>query len=185
MNIKQRIFIGFLATIPIAVLICLASCGNGGRIQEEDAPVLDLMDRLAPTDSNQPDEHFKQDQLVIRRGLQRKALVIVAPVRIHASLQGVSGKVTLRGWATQVVNIGDGLQMDLFLRRSGIRHQIGSRYFDSGKKAEDRDWIPIEVPLEISEEDWLEIEISAGSQGDLVWDWLALSSLGLFKGKSS
>lgn len=180
MQTKPRIFIGFFATALIAVLICLASCGNRDGIQQEDAPVLSLMDRLAPVDSGQTDEHFKQGQPVIRKGLKRNALVVVAPICIHASLQGISGKVTLRGLATQVFNTGDGIQLNIFLRRNGTRYRVGSRYFDSGKKAEDRAWVPIEVPLAIGQEDWLEMEISAGPQGNLVADWLALSSLGLF-----
>lgn len=171
------------AGILIAALMCFVSCGNGDGILQETAPVLNLMNRLSPADSSQPEERFKQDQLVTRRGLRRKALVIVAPFRIHAPLQGFSGKATLRGWAAPVYNIGDGLQMNLFIRRSGIRHPAGSRYVDSGKNAGDRDWIPIEVSLEIGEEDWLEIEISAGPQGNLVADWLALSELGLFRDK--
>jgi hypothetical protein len=177
MKAKRRIFTWFLTTILIGALICLAMCGNNDRVQQQDAPVLSLMDRLAPADSNQPDEHFKQDQLVTRRGLRRKALVLVAPVRLHASLQGISGKATLKGWAAPVFNIGDGFQMNLFLSSGGVRYRVGSRYFDSGRRAEDRDWIPVEVSLEIGENDWLEIEISAGPQGDLVADWLALSEL--------
>ena len=154
-------------------------------MQREDAQVLNLMDRLSPADSIQQDEQFRRNQQVIRKGSRRRALIILAPLRIQASLQGVSGNATLKGWATQVYNIGDGLQMNLFLRRGGTRSQIGSRYFDSGKKAEDRDWIPLEFPLEIGEgeENWLEIEISAGPQGDLVADWFALSSLSLLKSK--
>jgi len=168
------------AAILIAALICFASCGSGDVAKQAAAPVLDLMERLSLADSSQPEDHFKQGQLVTRRGLRRHALVMVAPVRVHAPLQGVSGKATLRGWAAPVYNIGDGLQMNLFVRRSGIRHQVGSRTIDSGKNAEDRDWIPIEISLEIGEEDWLEIEISAGPQGNLVADWLAFSELGLF-----
>ncbi len=168
------------ANVLITALICFASCGNGDGIRQKAVPVLDLMDRLSLADSSQPEEHFKQGQLVTRKGLRRQALVMVAPVCIHAPLHGVSGKATLRGWAAPVFNIGDGLQMTLFIARSGIRHQVGSRYIDSGKNRGDRDWIPIEIPLEIGEEDWLEIEISAGPQGNLVADWLALSELSLF-----
>jgi hypothetical protein len=174
----------FLAGILVAALICFASCENGDRIQLEDSQTLDLMDRFSPADSALQDSHFRQNQYVTRKGLRKKALVMIAPVCIHASLPGVSGKATLKGWAAPVFNIGDGLLMNLFLRRSGIRYQIGSRYFDAARKAEDRDWIFLEVPLEIGENGWLEIEISAGPQGDLVADWLALSELSLVKSKS-
>ena len=182
---NPRLGLSFLTAILIAILICFTACGNRNGMQREDAQVLNLMDRLSPADSIQQDEQFRRNQQVIRKGSRRRALIILAPLRIQASLQGVSGNATLKGWATQVYNIGDGLQMNLFLRRGGTRSQIGSRYFDSGKKAEDRDWIPLEFPLEIGEgeENWLEIEISAGPQGDLVADWFALSSLSLLKSK--
>jgi hypothetical protein len=178
MNIKLH-----FAAALIAALICFASCGSGDVAKKNSAPVLDLMDRWSLADSSQPEEHFKQSQLVTRKGLRRQALVLVAPVHIHAPLRGFSGRATLRGWAAPVYNIGDGLQMNLFVRRNGIRHQVGSRYIDSGKNAGDRDWIPIEILLEIGEDDWLEIEISGGRQGNLVADWLALSELGLFQSR--
>jgi hypothetical protein len=91
----------------------------------------------------------------------------------------------LEGWATPVFNIGDGIQLDLFLSRYGERHRVGERYFDSGRKAEDRDWVAIAFPLDLRENDQLEISISGGPQGDLVADWLALSSLRLMKRKSA
>lgn len=168
------------AVILFAVLMCITSCADDDGIRQEALPVLNLMDRLSLAGSGQPEEHFKPGQWVTRKGLRREALVIVAPVIIHAPLQGVSGRATLRGWAAPVYNIGDGLQMYIFVRRNGIRDQVGSQYIDSGRNAGDRDWIPIEVPLEIGEGDWLEIEISAGPQGNLVADWLALSEFGLF-----
>jgi hypothetical protein len=106
-------------------------------------------------------------------------MVLAAPVAISASLQGVSGKMKLVGLAAQVFNIGDGIQMEVVLVRAGMRQPLGSRYFDAARKAEDRDWIPIAMPLDLSEHDNLEIRISAGPRGDLVADWLALSSLRL------
>jgi hypothetical protein len=76
-----------------------------------------------------------------------------------------------------VFNIGDGVQMNVFLRRSGIRILVGSRYFDPGRNAEDRSWIPVSIALEVNEGDLIEIEASAGPQGDLTADWLALNSV--------
>jgi hypothetical protein len=91
----------------------------------------------------------------------------------------------LEGWATPVFNVGDGLQMDLFLRQAGARHFIAGRYFDAGRKFEDRDWIPIAFPLDLGQDDQLEIEVSAGPQGNLVADWLALSSFHLAQRKTA
>ena len=172
--------------ILIMTLMWADACANRREVQQKDAQVLDLMNRLSPAaDSSRQDAHFKPNQYVIRKGLKKNALIIVAPVRIKASLQGVSGKATLKGWAAPVFNVGDGLQMNIFLSRSGTRRQIAGRYFDSGRKAGDREWIPIEIPLDAGEQDWLEIEISAGPQGDLTADWLALSDLSLFRDQSS
>ena len=162
--------------------MCSASCGNRDPIQQENEPVLDLMDKLSLADSSQPNEHFKPDQLVIRKGIKRKALIIVAPVRIHTPLHDITGKATIRGLVAPVFNTGDGVQLDLFLSRSGARDHVGSRLYDPGRNAGDRDWIPLIIPLEIGEEDCLELEISAGPQGDLTADWLALGFLGLFQG---
>jgi hypothetical protein len=116
---------------------------------------------------------------VIRKGLRKNALALVAPVSVRAPLSGASGKRILEGWATPVFNIGDGIQMDLFLTRAGARHLILGRYFDAGRAFGDRAWIPISIPIDINENDQLEIVISAGPQGDLVADWLALSGLRL------
>jgi len=174
----------FPAIMISAILLCFAACGSRRGIQQKDGELLDLMNRLECAGPVPEGGHFERNQYVTRKGLRRKSLVITAPIRIAASLEGVSGKALLRGWAAQVYNIGDGLQMDLYLTRNGTRRRIAGRYFDSGRRAEDRDWIPLEFPLEIGEKDWLEIEISGGPQGDLVADWLALDSLALFKTKS-
>jgi hypothetical protein len=111
-------------------------------------------------------------------------MILIAPVSVGASLQGISGNATLEGLATPVFNVGDGMQMDLLVKHAGTTRSIGSRYFDSGRNAEDRNWIPIALPLNLGEDDQLEIRISAGPQGDLVADWLALSSLRLVQRKT-
>jgi hypothetical protein len=165
--------------ILIAVLFFCADCGNGSRIQETDLKVLDLTDRFSPAESSQNSAHFEQNTPVIRKGVAKKALIISAPVSIHASLQGISGEMVFKGWAAPVFNIGDGLEMKLFLRRDGNRHPLGVRTFDAGRKAEDRAWVPIDIPLSLTGMDQLEIEVTAGDQGDLTADWLALSELTL------
>lgn len=138
---------------------------------------MDLTDRLLPMNPvASSDMHVKRRLRVTRKGQAKDALVLIAPSSMVASLQGISGPMVLEGSAAPVFNVGDGIQMNLFLKRAGTRHAIGSRYFDPGRKAEDRDWIPIAVPLDLIVKDQLEIEISGGPQGDLVADWLALSS---------
>ncbi|MBN1566211.1 MAG: hypothetical protein JXA73_00060 [Acidobacteria bacterium] len=117
--------------------------------------------------------------------MSKDALVLIAPVSVRISLKGMSGDLTLRGLATPVYNIGDGIHMDVFLSRAGKRYFIGNRYFDPGRRAEDRDWIPLFFPLDVGEDDQLEIDVSGGPQGDLVADWLALSSLRLMQRKAA
>ena len=174
--------IGRLGLILAISLVSLA-CGSAARIQSEKVIPIDLTDRFMPIAPVQPG-NFDKHITVARKGQRRDAMVLVAPVAISASLRGASGKMRLEGLATQVFNIGDGIQMELFLVRGGTRQQLGSRCFDAARKAEDRDWIPIAFPLEGSEADNLEIRISGGSQGDLVADWLALSSLRLLYGEA-
>ncbi|MDM7994135.1 MAG: hypothetical protein QUT30_00460 [Acidobacteriota bacterium] len=118
---------------------------------------------------------------VVRKGLRKDTLTLVAPVSVQAVLPDASGKMMLEGLATPVFNIGDGIEMNLFLIRSGARRPIGRRYFDSGRRAEDRAWIPIAFPVDLHAGDTLEIDVSAGPQGDLVADWLALSELRLVR----
>jgi hypothetical protein len=172
-----------LSTVVLAASFYFSGCMTSARIRSENAEVIDLTGRFSPVNPDISDPHFERHVHATRNGMRRDALILIAPVSIRATLQGVSGKVMLQGWATPVFNIGDGIQMNLFLIHAGTSRHIGSRYFDPGRNANDRNWIPIEVPLKLSEEDQLEIEISAGPQGNLTGDWLALSSLCLTKGK--
>jgi hypothetical protein len=161
----------------IAASLFLVGCAGGDRIRGGGADAVDLTDRLLPLNSvPSSDVHVKRRLRVTRKGQGKDALVLIAPSSMVASLQGISGAMVLEGSAAPVFNVGDGIQMNLFLKRAGTRHAVGSRYFDPGRKAEDRDWIPIAVPLDLIVKDQLEIEISGGPQGDLVADWLALSS---------
>ena len=113
-------------------------------------------------------------------------MLLIAPVTIRASLQNLSGGATVEGLAAPVFNVGDGMQLDLYLIRGAARQTVGSRYFDPGRTADDRNWIPLAFPLALSGagDDQLEIQLSAGPQGDLVGDWLALGSLRLVQRKT-
>jgi hypothetical protein len=167
--------------IALVLLIGLCGCGTAARQEQSGRAEFDLTDRfsvLSPRAEPGPkefDAHFD----VIRRGRRRDSIVLTAPAAIHAPLTGLSGNVVLEGLATPVFNVGDGIQMDIFLVGSGTRKLIYNRYFDAGRRAEDRDWIPLAIPLELgnSSDNWLEIRVSAGPQGDYVADWLALSTM--------
>jgi hypothetical protein len=115
-------------------------------------------------------------------------MVLVAPVVIQASLEGISGRAILEGQSSPVYNVGDGMQMDILLLAPGRERVIYRRYYDAGRRLEDRAWIPINIPLEL--EEWprdsrLEIRVSGGPQGDLVADWLALSALRMVQGDAA
>jgi hypothetical protein len=174
----QSLMAGIIALI---FFIGLCGCGAAARQEQSVKAELDLTDRfsvLSPRAEPGPkefDAHFD----VMRRGLRRDSMVLTAPAVIHAPLTGLSGNVVLEGLATPVFNVGDGIQMDMFLLGSGTRKLIYNRYFDAGRRAEDRDWIPLAIPLELgnSSDNWLEIRVSGGPQGDYVADWLALSAM--------
>ena len=122
---------------------------------------------------------------VTRRGRRADAAVLIAPVSVRASLAGLSGRYILRISAAPVFNVGDGMQMDLAISDSRGRRDMVSRYFDAGRKAADRAWIPIEVPLALSGggDVYLDINVSGGPQGDLVADWLAFAEIVMVRAK--
>ena len=160
---------------------CAGAFKNPPAIKGE----VDLTKSFVPADPGLPAANFKEELGVVRKGMRKNAMVLVAPASVRASLKGASGPMMLEGWATPVFNVGDGLEMDMFVRRAGEPRLVGSRYFDAGRKFEDRDWIPIAFPLDLGQDDQLEIDVSAGPQGDLAADWLALSSLRLAQRKTA
>ena len=172
--------------MAIAASFIYSGCKPSTRIQLDGMQVLDLTNSLMPVmDPGVHDVNLERNLSVIRRGLRKDALILMAPVTVRASLKGISGQRTLEGWAAPLFNVGDGFQMSLYLRQDGGRRLVGERYFDAGRKFEDRDWIPIAFSLDIGQDDQLEIEITAGPQGNLDADWLALSSLRLTQRKKT
>ncbi len=123
---------------------------------------------------------------VIRNGVRRDAMVLVAPAEIRTSLAGIRGRVALEGLAAPVFNIGDGMQMDVLIADSQGRRKVFGCLFDPGRKAHDRAWIPLEIPMVLdgTPDSWLDIRLSAGARGDLVADWLALSAMRIVKKES-
>jgi hypothetical protein len=170
--------------MAVATSFIYSGCRSSSPIHPEGPQGLDLTDNLVPILN--PGLHaanLERNMSVIRRGIRRDAVILMAPVTVRTSFKGISGRRMLEGWATPLFNVGDGFQMNLFLIRKGERRLIDGRYFDAGRKFEDRDWIPIAIPLDIGQDDQLEIEVTAGPQGNLDADWLALSSLRLTRGK--
>jgi hypothetical protein len=141
------------------------------------------MDRFAPVEPLQPGE-IRKGFFVARQGERRESLVLVAPAAVRAPLEGASGDLIMEALAAPVFNLGDGIRMDLFLVHDGKKELLASRYFDAGRRAEDRRWIRMESLFRAGAGDSLEIRVSGGPQGDLVADWLALSSLRVMPVKS-
>jgi hypothetical protein len=124
-------------------------------------------------------DSFQQHAAVVRNGRQEDATILVAPITVRAELAGYSGELWLRLLATPVFNIGDGIQMDVFFVNGSNRTRICSRYFDAGRNAADRQWIALEIPLDLrnGQGSQVEVQVSGGPQGDLVADWLALAGV--------
>jgi hypothetical protein len=164
-----------LVLASVVASLGIAGCEKNGAVPTTSESGIDLSERFSLISAGVPD-NFQRHIDVIRKGEHKDALKLVAPAAIRALLQGAAGRWILKFWAAPVFDVGDGFSMMVFLRRPGTRLLVGNRYFDPGRKAEDRNWIPIAIPLEIQQGDQLEIEVSAGPQGDFTADWLALSS---------
>ena len=118
---------------------------------------------------------FELGTFVTRGGQRMKSIVLVAPVAVRADLSGLSGRFALRLSVAPVFNLGDGMQMEILLRTNGEGRPLYSRYFDAGRRAGDRKWTTLEIPLDLDRKSDLEIRVSGGPQGDLITDWLALA----------
>ena len=140
----------------------------------------DLADRfavIAPSAEKSFDRHF----MVVRRGKRMDSMLLVAPVTIHAPLAGSEPNTMFECLATPVFNVGDGMRLDVLLKTGGSERLLFTRYFDAARRAEDRDWIPLSIPLAapgVSASE-LVMRLSGGPNGDLTADWLALASVRL------
>ena len=171
-----------LAVVGIAAILFETSCSST-RVASEPPPGIDLQDRLlsdtlGAAKRNEGGGSFTRHFKVVRNGVARDSVVLEAPVTIRAELGKAADGATLEFLSTPVFNIGDGMQLDVFVTRNGKRRGVYSRYYDAGRKLEDRAWIPVSIPLAPGDSaagDYLEIRVGGGPQGDLVADWLALS----------
>jgi hypothetical protein len=120
---------------------------------------------------------------VTRRGVRKEAMVLVAPLAVRTPLGGCRGPVWFRSLVAPVFNVGDGFCLEVFHLQAGETRRIYSRNIDAARRHEDRQWLPVEVPVESdgSPGERLEIRISGGPRGDLVGDWLALAETGFFE----
>ena len=173
---KLLVVVGLIAMI-------LATGFMSAKIVSDPAPGIDLVDlfsadTLGGGKRNEGGGSFTPHFNVVRNGVARDSMVLEAPVTIHADLSQTADDAALEFLSTPVFNIGDGMQMDVFLTRGGQRRSVYSRYYDAGRRSEDRAWIPVSIPLGPGASragEQLEIRVGAGPRGDLVADWLALS----------
>jgi hypothetical protein len=156
----------------LGYLLLVVGCGSARSSQT-------FADRFAVVAGGGTHDSFQQHTVVVRNGRQEDATILVAPITVRANLAGYHGALRLRLLATPVFNIGDGIQMDVFLVNGSDRTRICSRYFDAGRNAADRQWIAMEVPLDFwnRQDSQVEVQVSGGPQGDLVADWLAIAEV--------
>jgi hypothetical protein len=156
----------------LGYILLVVDCGSVRSSQT-------FADRFAVVAGGGAHDSFQQHTSIVRSGRQEDATILVAPITVRANLAGYHGALRLRLLATPVFNIGDGIQMDIFLVNGSDRNRICSRYFDAGRNAADRQWIAMEVPLDLRnrQDSQVEVQVSGGPQGDLVADWLALAEV--------
>jgi hypothetical protein len=120
---------------------------------------------------------------LVRAGVRRSGLLLVAPIAVSAPLTGRVGKMVFRCLVAPVYNIGDGTILEIVLLEAEGNRMLMRRRVDPGRRSEDRQWIPLAVPFEISHGDAsLLIRVSGGDPEkgtgagvDLVADWLVVA----------
>ena len=137
-----------------------------------------LLERFVPAMLGADRASFRAPVSVDRAGGKKISMVLVAPSAAKASLEGFRGRIELHFMAVPVFNVGDGIQMDIWLLDEGPPVQICSRYFDPGRRFEDRRWRPVTIAMDVRRTDaQLEIRIAGGPEGNLTGDWLAFADL--------
>jgi hypothetical protein len=169
-----------------AALLFLLAAGCSRPLAEGSSgdPAVDLRPLLAPdTETSAGGRHHSRFE-VTRNGRRVESTVLVAPAAVRASLAGIEGPWMLELLMAPVFNLGDGFQMEILLVLPGGNRSLYSRYCDPGRRASDRAWLRVAQPVDLKSGDGrsVEIRVSAGPQGDLVDDWLALGSVRLASG---
>ena len=155
----------------ICILLLTAACDSAVR-----PPPDAIAERLASHVSARSDSVRRLR--VGRRGETKDALVLLAPATVSAVIGECAGPCVFRALITPVFNVGDGLEVDFWVSEGNESRKIYSRYFDPGRRLEDRSWIPVRVPVGISGLGaQLEIRVSGGPHGDLTGDWLAFADM--------
>lgn len=166
---------GAWLAVALAVHIMLLATGCSRPPSPSPAGLLEqfaLASQVAERSS------LKYPFVVYRAGLKKNAMVLVAPIKVKAPLEGLQGRIELQLLVVPVFNVGDGIQMDIWLHDQGSSVKVCSRYFDPGRRFEDRRWLPLTVPMDVRRKDaQFEIDISGGPEGSLTGDWLAFADM--------
>jgi hypothetical protein len=175
---------GQAASICVAALVAIHGILLGAGCSHAPMPVQpNLLERFTPAMSVADRRSFLNPVVVDRGGLKKNAMVLIAPVAAKAPLEGSRGRAELHFMVVPVFNVGDGIQMEIWLLDEGKSAQVFSRYFDPGRRFEDRRWTPVTVAMDLDREDvQLEIRVSAGPEGNLTGDWLAFADLSISTG---
>lgn len=171
------------------LLLCAAlwpsACGAPTPAVKDGPPEGDLLGGLRLTSPVQAggESPLRPHMPVRRAGETRDATVLIAPVAANVALGGQAGRAVLECLTAPVFNMGDGFLLEISLWRAGSRETVCRRYYDPGRRASDRAWIILHVPIDFGEGGAAELrfELSGGPQGDLTADWLALASARLVR----
>jgi hypothetical protein len=169
---RARRFLALAAAFGCLSLLAPA-CAN--RPPLASSPAFEVVDdgRGGSMDAHVP---------VARRGKTLDCIVLRAPVTVRYK-PGLA-PLTLVCQVTPVFNVGDGVRLDVVRVEASSEQVVYSRYFDAGRRAQDRDWVPLSVPVGPCRFRGcgLELRASAGPQGDLTADWLALADIRIAEG---
>jgi len=167
------------AVVCLAALLLIQGVlfATGCSHASQPAPI-NLLERFVPAMPAADRSHFLNPIVVDRGGVRKNAMVLVAPAAAKTSLEGIHGRMELHLLVVPVFNVGDGIQMEIRLLDDAQPVQVCSRYFDPGRRFEDRRWTPVTIPMDVHRKDaQLEIRVSGGPEGNLTGDWLAFAEL--------
>ncbi len=137
-----------------------------------------VLERFVPVVQSPNRPSLLNPVVVDRAGVKKSAMVLVAPIAVRAPLAGFLGRIELQLAVAPLFNVGDGIQMEIWLLDDGPPVRICTRYFDPGRRFEDRRWTPITATMDVHRRDArLEIRVSGGPEGNLTADWLAFADL--------
>jgi hypothetical protein len=168
------------------LLLALSGCAPVSRsiplltgVLLEDAFGLKAANGQALSGESRRPPHFS----LVRAGTRRNGLLLVAPEVVSAPLPGLAGKMEFRCFVAPVYNIGDGVILEIVLEAEDRERVLLRRRLDAGRRAEDRQWNELVVPLQIPRDGASLLlrasggdpEDNPGTGVDLVADWLVIA----------